>query len=291
MKFIIFKTVLILTSVLPLKLIHLLGRVVGKLTWLTNSRIRRITEKNIQHCFPELNTQQQTMLVRKILNETGKVILESGKLWHQDAEKTLNMVKGSENEFLIRQAREQGRGVIIASPHYGSWELAGLYLAKHYPMTSMYSPQQDPKIDSFIRHARQRTGANLIATDISGIRAMSKTLKQAKLVGMLPDQAPDDNGLFIPFFNIPCYTMTLLAKLAKKTNAAVIYTYAQRLEDSSGFKMVFRESSTDLSTLDLEQAAAQMNRDVEKLIRENPHQYQWTYKKFRQFPKGGKSIY
>ena len=69
--------------------------------------------------------------------------------------------------------------------------------------------------------------------------------------------------VFTPFFNIPCYTMTLLPKLAKKTNAVVLYTYAQRLENSSGFKMIFRESSKDFSTLNLEQATIQMNLDVE----------------------------
>lgn len=85
MKFLLFKLVLIFTSWLPLKLVHKLGQGIGKLTWQTNSRIRRIAEKNIQHCFPELNHQQQITLVKNILNETGKVILEAGKMWQSKA--------------------------------------------------------------------------------------------------------------------------------------------------------------------------------------------------------------
>ena len=85
--------------------------------------------------------------------------------------------------------------------------------------------------------------------------------------------------------------MTLLPKLAKKTNAVVLFTYAQRLEDSSGFKLIFREASEDLAALELEQAAIQMNLDIERLIRENPHQYQWTYKRFKKQPEGSDSIY
>jgi KDO2-lipid IV(A) lauroyltransferase len=85
--------------------------------------------------------------------------------------------------------------------------------------------------------------------------------------------------------------MTLLPKLTKKTNAVVLYTYAKRLDDSSGFKLIFRESSEDLAELDLEPATRQMNADVEKLIRETPHQYQWTYKRFKRRPEGEKSIY
>jgi len=291
MKIFFFKFILKLTASLPLGFIHLLGRVIGKLTWITNSRIRRIAEKNIQLCFPELNPQQQTQLVRQILNETGKVILEVGKMWHSGPEKTLNLIHGAENEHLIQQAQQQGRGVILAVPHYGSWEIANLYCANHYPMTSMYAPSENSGIDQLIRKARQRTGGKLVPTDSSGIRAMSKALKNNELVFMLPDQSPRDNGQFTDFFDQPCYTMTLLPKLAKKTNAVVLYTYAKRLDDSSGFKLIFREASQDLATLELDDALTQMNLDIEKLIRETPHQYQWTYKRFKKQPEGSPGIY
>jgi len=291
MKYFLVKSILIITALLPLKAVHFLGKIIARLTWLTNSRIRKIAEKNIQLCFPELNAQQQTELVKKILHETGKVILEAGKMWQLSAPQTLALVKECEGEHLIKQAQSAGRGVILAAPHYGSWELVGLYCAKHYTMTSMYAPQANPQADNLMREARQRTGAKLVPTDIHGIRAMSKALKQTELVAILPDQSPYSNGLFVPFFGHLCYTMTLLPKLAKKTNAVVLYTYAQRLENSSGFKMIFRESGKDLAELDLETATTQMNLDVEKLIRETPHQYQWTYKRFKRRPEGEKTIY
>jgi len=291
MKFFLLKIILVITALLPLKAVHFMGKIIARLTWLTNSRIRRIAEKNIHLCFAELNPSQQKELVQKILNETGKVILEAGKMWQLDAAQTLALVKEVEGEHLIKQAQNTGRGVILACPHYGSWELVGLYCAKHYAMTSMYAPQPNPLADNLMREARQRTGAKLVPTDINGIRAMSKALKQTELVAILPDQSPYDNGLFVPFFGHLCYTMTLLPKLAKKTNAVVLYTYAQRLKDSSGFKLIFREASKDLATMALEPATAQMNSDVEKLIRETPHQYQWTYKRFKRRPEGEKSIY
>jgi len=291
MKFIVFKIMLIVTALLPLKAVHLLGEIAGKLLWLTNDRVRKIAEKNIQFCFTELNAQQQQDLTKKILIETGKVALEAGKMWHQNIEKTLALVVESENEYLIKEAQQQGRGVIIAAPHCGSWELVGLYCAHHHAMTSMYAPQTDPQTDSLIHLARQRSGSKLVPTDINGIRAISKALKQAELVGILPDQSPSEKGLFVPFFKQPCYTMTLLPKLAKKTHAVVLYVYAQRLDNSRGFKMIFRPASKDFATLNPEQAAAQMSLDVEQLIREAPHQYQWTYKRFKKRPDGCLSLY
>ena len=291
MKIFLFKLILMITAALPLKLIHLLGRGIGKLSWITNSRIRRIAEKNINLCFPELNSDQQKKLVHKILDETGKVILEVGTMWQSSPADVLKLVSECENEHLIKLANQQGRGVILAMPHYGSWELVNLYCAKHYPVTSMYAPQENSQVDHLIQRSRQRTGAKLVPTNINGIRAMSKALKNNELVAILPDQSPRDKGQFVNFFGHPCYTMTLLPKLAKKTNAVVLFTYAKRLENSSGFKLIFREASQDIATLELDEALIQMNLDVEKLIRETPQQYQWTYKRFKKQPEGSSGIY
>jgi len=291
MKFFIFKLTLLTTAFMPLKLIHLLGTLMGKISWMSNSRIRKIAGKNIQLCFPELTKSQQDEIAKKSLYETGKVILETGKMWQGNTHKTLNLVKESENQHLIDEALAQNKGVILAMPHYGSWELTALYCAKHFPMTTMYAPQANENIDHLIQQARQRTGAKLVPTDTSGIRSLSKALKQGELISILPDQSPKNNGIFAPFFGHPCYTMTLLSKLAQKTKATVIFTYAKRLEDSSGFKIVFREASKDLSVLALEESVAEVNSGIEKLIRETPYQYQWTYKRFKERPEGEAPIY
>jgi len=291
MKFFLFKLTLIITALLPLRLIHLFGKAMGSLSWKSNSRIRRIAEKNIQLCFPELTQQQQEELVKKALYETGKVILETGMMWLGDTQKTLQLVKKTTNQHLIDSALKNNKGVILAMPHYGSWELTSLYCAEHYPMTTMYAPQDDIKVENLMREARQRTGAKLIPTDNTGIRAMSKALKQGEVISILPDQSPKSNGVFAPFFGQPCYTMTLLSKLAKKNNAVVIFTYAKRLQDSSGFEIIFRDASEDFTKLELEDSVAQLNLNIEKLIRETPYQYQWTYKRFKEQAEGKPSVY
>jgi len=291
MKFFLFKLILASTAILPLKLIHLFGKAMGALSWKSNSRIRRIAEKNIQLCFPELNHSQQEELVKKVLYETGKVILETGMMWLGDTQKTLKLVKKTTNQQLIDDALKNNKGIILAMPHYGSWELTSLYCAEHYPMTTMYAPQGDIKVENLMREARQRTGAKLVPTDNTGIRAMSKALKQGEVISILPDQSPKSNGLFAAFFGTPCYTMTLLSKLAKKNNAVVIFTYAKRLQDSSGFEIIFREAGEDFTQLELEDSVKQLNLDIEKLIRETPYQYQWTYKRFKEQTKGNPSVY
>lgn len=291
MKFQLFKLVLAITNALPLTAVHWLGQIIGKLSWLANGRLRRIVETNVRLCFPELDPMQQIALVRKSLSETGKVILEAGKMWYPQGDDVLALVQSSENERLIKEAQQQGRGVILAIPHCGCWEIVGLYCARHYPMTTMYAAMGRPQLDQLILNRRQRTGATLVPADVSGIRAMSKALKRQELVGMLPDQSPTNHGEFTDFMGHPCYTMTLLPKLAKSTNAVVIFVWAKRLEDSSGFQLEFRQASQDIAQLELAAALRTMNTDIEALIRQAPEQYLWTYKRFRKRPGGAPSPY
>ncbi len=292
MKIQLLRFVLKLTSFLPLKLAHWIGSLIGWIYQIKPSKMKDIARRNIQCCFPELEASQQHQLLQDTLLETGKLLSEMGIMWGRSARSVLSLVKSVEGDEHIRHAMQQNQGVLLAMPHLGSWELVALYCAKHFPMTTLYRPPKLNGFDQKIRQARQRTGATLVPTDNSGVRALSKALKNAQLVGVLPDQEPGmGNGLFAPFFNIPAYTMTLLPRMATKFNAQVIYAYAERLPAGRGFKLVFRPSSDSFTDKSLQTATDMMNRDVEQLIRECPAQYQWIYKRFKTRPEGEAAFY
>ena len=292
MRTLLLKFILLLTAYMPLKLAHWLGLLIGYLYLLIPNKIKRIAQTNIRQCFPEFDVSQQQALLKDSLIETGKLICEMGIIWGRSSRSALALIKTVEGDELIHNAMKQGQGVLLAIPHMGSWELVGLYCAKHFPMTSMYRP---PRLEAFnqkIRQARERTGATLVPTDNSGVRALSKALKNGELIGLLPDQEPSmGNGTFAPFFSIPTYTTILLPKMATKFNCQVIYTYAERLPSGRGFKLIFRASSDDFSGKDVQTATELMNKDIEQLVRECPSQYQWIYKRFKTRPEGEKKFY
>ncbi len=292
MKFQLLKLVFVLTSYMPLKLAHWIGGFIGWIYQIKQSKMKNIARSNIEKCFPELDSSQQHQLLQATLLETGKLIGELGIIWGRNAQSVLTLIKEVEGEELIHHARQQGQGILLAMPHMGSWELAALYCGKYFPMTTLYSPPKVKGFDQKMRQARQRTGARLVPTDTSGVRALSKALKNAELVGILPDQEPSSgNGLFASFFNHPAYTMTLLPKMATKFNCQVIYAFAQRLPAGQGFKLIFRSSSTSYADKSLQEATELMNRDIEQLVRECPAQYQWIYKRFKTRPEGETGFY
>ena len=261
---------------------HLYGTWVGRVLWWFNTDAKRVAKANVRIAFPELNEQQQSSLVKQSLAELGKTITELGPLWCGSKRRVERLVAETRGESLIRETQDQGRGVIVLAPHFGAWELAGLYLSVHYSITSLYRPPRLTTIEGFTRGARERFGARLVPTNVSGVRALCRSLRDGNLVGILPDQDPGDSGgVFAPFFGHDARTMVLVSRLAAKTNGAVVFCVAERLSAGKGYRMHFIPADPDIGSADEYKAASALNKDIESIININPAQYQWAYKRYR----------
>jgi len=214
--------------------------------------------------------------------------MEVGRLWLQPVEKNLAMIKSVSGEEYITKYLDDGRGVILAAPHMGSWELAGSYVSSRYPLTTMYQKPPLKGLNKLIKDGREGSGGKYVPTERSGIRAMLKALHDGKMVALLPDQVPSQGGVIAPFFNNPALTISLLSKLARKTDAIVIFCFAERLPWSRGFHIHFFPPDELISSTSLKESATRINAQVEKCVRMVPDQYLWIYKRFQ---KNGEYFY
>jgi ferredoxin len=139
-----------------------------------------------------------------------------------------------------------------------------------------------PKQDWLAPLIEEGRGANLklAPADLSGVRRLLKALRGGEAVGMLPDQVPGQGeGAWLPFFGRPAYTMTLAARLAE-TGATVLMAYAERLHYGAGYHLKLFPLSAALEG-DLAARAAQLNRELEALVRLCPEQYLWGYNRYK----------
>ena len=286
------KLILVLSAKLPLRLNHQLGSLLGQWLILTNNTQRRIARRNLQRCFPDLSSEQQQDLLRRNMQETGKTLFESGRVWLTDKSCFFTMVQEVHGEHHLQQGLTKGNGVILAIPHLGNWEVIGLYCSSRYAMTSLYRPPRQEGIDELVRRARERFGAKLVPTNAKGVRALYQALAANELVAILPDQDPrGSGGQFAPFFGIQANTMTLLSRLSQKSKAAVLCCYAERLPRGRGFAIHFLPADAGIYEKDMNTSIAALNRMVEQSIRQIPDQYQWGYKRFRSRIEGEKDFY
>lgn len=292
MRIILIKWFLYAFSLLPLPITHLLGNALGLGLHFFPGRTGKIARRNIALCLPELSHRQQQSLLDKYLRETAKTLLETGAVWLRPAAMILRLVREVDGLEYVEKAIADGRGAILATPHLGAWEVAGLYCAARFNISCLYRPLRMPGLEHLVNNARSRAGGNYLPANASGVRMLFKSLDQGGIVAMLPDQEPQaGTGVFAPFFGTSALTMVLLSRLAAKSGAPVIFVWCERLSWGRGFRLHFRIPPGEISSQDLDISAAAVNLAVENCIRECPSQYQWGYKRFRTRPPGEPAIY
>lgn len=276
---------------LPWKVLQIIGRLLGLgLTWVPN-RQRRDALINIRLCLPHLTHAEQLALRQRVMIEFACTFVEMAAIWLWTPQRVLSLIKTTSGIELLQS--EPGRGLIALTPHLGSWELAGLYMATQGKITSMYRPLDNVQLDKLVLTARQRNGAVLVPDDIGGIKKLLRAIKRGEIVGILPDQVTrEENGsIFAPFFGVPAVTMLLVTGLARRSNAKVVLVFAERLPKSAGFHLHCLPAPTGIDSDNDQIAAHALNQGIEQCICLCPEQYQWSYRRFRRRPNQEQSPY
>lgn len=284
-----------LMSRLPLRLVHGIGALFGFLFYWIPNRERRAAEVNLRLCFPDLNERERDQMMRRSLRENAKTLAEAGGAWLRDPSYWMERTDPSDGDQVFGEALAKGKGVIVAAPHLGNWEVGVHYLATVAPITVLYRPPRQRWLEELIVGGRGQSGSKLVATDARGVKALFSALRKGEMVAILPDQQPKKSeskaGVFAPFFGVPALTMVLVNRLARKTGAAVVYGFAERLPRSEGFRMHWIPAPETLADPDPVVAATALNQGIEQCVRRCPEQYQWSYRRFEARPDGGRSPY
>jgi Kdo2-lipid IVA lauroyltransferase/acyltransferase len=265
-------------SVLPLWLLHALGAALGWVAYLGSGVYRARFKQNAQQAgFSPRD-------VRAAIGHAGRMVAELPRLWMGAAPHF--EWAGSD---LVDARYAAGKGVLFLTPHLGCFEvtaqgLAQRYSAQYGDLTVLYRPARKAWLAKVIDSSRNRPGLVAVPTTLAGVKHMIKALKAGRAVGLLPDQVPPEGlGIWSPFFGRDAYTMTLSARLAQQTGAAVVLTWGERLPWGRGYRLHFSALEQDLS-VNLPAAVAQINAAMEGLIRQCPAQYLWGYARYKTPP-------
>jgi len=292
MRTVLIKAALYCLAWLPLPVLHGLGCLAGGLLGRLPNQLKAVSARNIELCLPELDASRQAALVRRSLLETGKTAFEIGALWLRPAQHVLRLVRQVDGLEHIEAARTAGHGMILATPHLGAWEVAGLYCAHAFDITCLYRPLRLSGLEQLVNRARSRAGGHYVPANARGIRMLYKTLEEGNAVAMLPDQEPQaGTGVFAPFFGVPAFSMVFLSRLAAKEHTPVVFVWCERLARGCGYHLHFMPAADQVYSTDLASSVAGINSTVERAVRECPQQYQWSYKRFRTRPDGEAGLY
>lgn len=286
-KYFIITSFLNIAGRLSLRAAQRIGAALGWLVWRLPTKSRQVTDVNMGICFPEQTAENRQQLSKASLRQTGMTILEIPLMWEWPVQKCLDLIHEVEGEELLEEALASGKGLILLAPHLGNWELAGLFFSSRYKMAALYSPPNMPEFENYMIKVRGRLGSELVRGDRRGLARLVSILREGGVAGILPDQSPRGKGnAFAPFFGMEVKTMTLVANLIQRTDANVLITYAERLPNAAGFRIVIRRTEPGMGDKDPVTATTALNLSVEHCVRQIPEQYQWEYKRMRHRPPG-----
>lgn len=241
-----------------------------------------VIRRNLQLCFPDRDDAWYRETTRRNLISTAQTGLEFAKTWGMPPEYSLGQIRAVVRPELLDAALASGKGLLLIVPHFGTWEFMNAWINRRAPSVIMYKPSKNRAMDTFILEARSRLNAELVPTDERGVKALLKTLKKGGVSIILPDHVPHDNGgLFAPFFGIRVWSGILTSRLIQKTGCEVLMMSCLRRPGADGFEVTFDPFDTAVYDKDLETAVTALNEGIADLIRRNPAQYQWTYKRFK----------
>ncbi|HEY2345329.1 MAG TPA: lauroyl acyltransferase [Xanthomonadaceae bacterium] len=280
---------------LPMRVLHALGSVTAVLARVLDVREARVARRNLEIVYPQLDPEARALRLRDVLRATFRGLFETLRFWTRRERDNLRFAAAVHGQDLFDAALASGKGLIIAAPHYGNWELLNQWLAARTPITVLYRPPEHPFGEAFLRRVRGRANVRQVPAEGTAMRQLFRTLASGGVVGILPDQQPKaGEGLWAPFFGTQALSMTLLPRLAARTGATVLFAIAERCETGAAsglrFEVHLIAAPDAVSGDDLPAAVAAMNAAVEAIARRDPAQYQWTYKRYSKRPPGSGEI-
>ncbi len=270
-----------LLALLPLRVLHGIGSGLGRLLLWRRGRMVQNTAVNLRIARPQLDDARQEALLREVMVESGRSVSEIVKVWGAGVERALELVCEVRGAALLDAALATGKGVIIAAPHLGCWELLNYWLCRRTPMAILYRPPRIAAIEGLLRKVRGALAPEQVRADGAGVRTLYKRLAAGGTVGILPDQKPRaGEGQFAPFFGRQALTMVLLPRLAARTGATVLFAFAERLPRGAGYRIHLLPAPPGLADADPGIACSALNQGVQNCVELAFAQYQWQYKRY-----------
>jgi KDO2-lipid IV(A) lauroyltransferase len=277
---------------LPWSWLHAASNALAAISDRSGSRESRVARRNLELAFPAMDQPARDALHGAVVRTTARQALETVALWTHPHPRNLALIRESHGTALFDDAIAAGRGVIVAAPHYGNWELLNQWLAARTPLAILYRPPESAIGEAFLQRVRADDEGRVTQVPAEGaaVRQLLRTLQAGGVVGILPDQQPKaGEGVFAPFFGVQALTMSLLPRLAARTGAAVLFAYCERIPAAGAapaFALRIEAAPAGIDDPDAATGARALNAGVERIARRDPAQYQWTYKRYKLRPAG-----
>ena len=263
--------------------------------YLLHVRLRRVGMRNLALAFPDKTRRERARILRGVFTSLGRQLAEVCLFPKYTLENVGKVVvyDGFEN---FERALARGKGVLFLTAHVGAWELSAFTHSLYgHPLHIVMRPLDNVYLDSLMRRYRTMHGNSTVDKD-DFVRGLLSAMKAGETVGILMDtNMTPPQGVFVDFFGIPACTASGLARIALRTDAAVVPGFTTwdpgrrkyRLRFDPAVKLI-RTGNDDADVL---ANTALFTKVIEEYVRKYPDQWLWVHRRWKTRPPGEASLY
>jgi KDO2-lipid IV(A) lauroyltransferase len=280
---------------LPRTWARAVGAAIGACAFYGLGRLRRVGARNLELAFPEKSAAEREAILRSVYRNLGYLLAEFCKMPDYTAVSASRFIRyeGLDNYL---KARDKGKGVLVLTGHLGAWELSSFYHSlMGMPMGMVIRRLDNPLVDAFVNRIRCLHGNRVIHKD-DFARGLIASMRSGETVGILMDtNMTPPQGVFVPFFGVQACTASGMARIAAKTEAAVVPGFLLWEESEQRYVLRFGEELEVVHSGDAEGDAvantAGFTAAMERYVRQYPEQWLWMHRRWKTRPSGEDGIY
>ena len=282
-------------ALMPAFMARAVGIVLARTVFLLHGRLRRVGMRNLQLAFPQMPARERRRILRRLFTNLGRQLGDFCRFprYHLGNISQLVVYDGFEN---FERAHASGKGVLFLTAHFGGWEISSFMHALHgHPMHVLVRSLDNPYLDLLVTRNRTISGNHTIPKQ-DFARAMLAALRAGEIVGILMDQNMlPEQGVFVDFFGIPACTSSLMARMALRTDAAVVPAFCPWDPALGRYRMRFDPALPVIRSgdeeADIAANTAAYTKVIEDYARRYPEQWLWVHRRWKTRPPGEKPLY
>ncbi len=268
----------------PRPLRHALGSVMSSASYLGWRSKRLVTQQNMSNVLGlPVNDARVRHAAADSWSKYGRYASDFMYFPHVNMEqveaRTRDLTEGASWQDCARQALEPGKGALIATAHFGSWDMAGALVARHFPLSAVAETFKDPRLNELLQNQRREKKIGIIPMEGSARRIL-RALQENTFVAIVADRPmTKETGVEITFFGHKTYVPGGLAALAVKSGAAILpgYVWYGRQDEFliCAFPPMFPQvcRGTEERDREIARLTQYIYNTLEEVIRESPTQW------------------
>ncbi len=181
----------------------------------------------------------------------------------------------------IIKSLKKNKPVIFVSGHFANFEIMSMEIVKHnINLATIYRPLNNFFLNPFMEYLRKKyVCKNQIKKGRYGIKECIQYLNKNYCIALMIDQRLGE-GDRIKLFNKEAHTTSLPAQLAFKYDIEIIPVFIKRTIKNI-FQIKFYKPLNIINFKNKQDLTLNLNIILEKMIKENPHQWIWTHDRWK----------